>query len=130
MSDPSVSPVKSTLLQQALDQNETAQETVEQSATELVMINAVLKQEIPPAVQTGDVAQALQKTDELESRIQSSADELAQVNKTLKQEISERADLERQLADTQAALQDAQTSLPDERIARPAVRPDGAYPAS
>ena len=129
MSDPSASPANSTLLERALDQNETAQQTVEQSAAELVVINAVLKQEIPPSVQTGDVAQALQKTDELESRIQSSADELAQVNETLKQEISERADLERQLADTQAALEDAQAGL-SEQAARPAVRPDGACPAS
>ena len=100
MSEPSSASAAPTSLEQALDQNETAQETVEQSASELVVINAVLKQEIPLAVQAGDVAQALQKTDELENRIQSSADELAQVNKTLKQEISERADLERQLADT------------------------------
>ncbi|MGV8805192.1 MAG: hypothetical protein ACWA6Y_09540 [Polaromonas sp.] len=115
MTEPSAAPTSPTLLQQALDQNESVHETVEQSAAELVIINAVLKQEIPQTAQTGDVAQALQKTDELESRIQSSADELAQVNQTLKQEISERADLERQLADTQAALQDAQDALPAQR---------------
>ena len=130
MSEPSSASAAPTSLEQALDQNETAQETVEQSAAELVVINAVLKQEIPLAVQAGDVAQALQKTDELENRIQSSADELAQVNKTLKQEISERADLERQLADTQAALQDAQASLPDAQATRPVGRQAGVYPAS
>lgn len=98
-----------TSLKLALAQNETIQDSVEQSASELVLINTVLKQEVPEHVQTGEVAQALQKTDELESRIQTSADELAQVNEALKQEISDRAALERQLAATQAALAQAQT---------------------
>ena len=98
----------STSLELALEQNETIQDTVGQSAAELVVINAVLKQEVPADVQMGEVAQALQKTDELEGRIQTSADELAQVNEVLKQEISERADLERQLAATQAALAEAE----------------------
>ena len=99
-----VSVPTSTPLQRALDQNEAVKDTVEQSAAELLVINTVLKQEIPPHVQTGDVAQALQKTDELETRIQESADDLAQVNETLEQEIGERADLERELAHTKAAL--------------------------
>lgn len=99
----------STSLERALDQNEAIQDTVEQSAAELCVINAVLKQEVPDHVQTGEVAQALQKTDELESRIQTSADDLAQVNQALKQEISARAELERQLASTQAALDQVQT---------------------
>ena len=97
-----------TSLTLALHQNETIHDAVEQSAAELVVINAVLKQEVPEHVQTGEVAEALQKTDELENRIQSSADELAQVNEVLKQEISERAALERQLAATRAALAQAE----------------------
>jgi C4-dicarboxylate-specific signal transduction histidine kinase len=101
-------PTASTSLERALDQNEAIQDTVEQSAAELFVINAVLKQEVPDHVQTGEVAQALQKTDELESRIQSSADELAQVNDALKEEIIARARLERKLASTQAALGQAQ----------------------
>ena len=101
----------STSLEQALDQSEAIQETVEQSAGELFVINAVLKQEVPSHVQTGEVAEALQKTDELESRIQSSAGELAQVNEALKQEISERAALERQLVATQAELDQVQKPL-------------------
>ena len=114
----------STSLALALEQNETIQDTVGQSAAELVVINAVLKQEVPAHVQTGEVAQALQKTDELENRIQSSADELAQVNEVLKQEISERADLERQLAATQAALAQAegrQTGDPQEMMQGPSA---------
>ena len=96
-----------TPLARALDQNETVKDTVEQSAAELLLINAVLKQEIPDHVQTGEVAQALQKTDELEIKINDTAQELAQVNEVLAQEIDERADLERELAATKAALAQA-----------------------
>lgn len=99
-------------LERVLDQNEAIQETVEQSAAELCVIHAVLKQEVPGHVQTGEVAQALQKTDELESRIQSSADDLAQVNEALKQEIGARVELERRLASTQAALDELQDQSP------------------
>lgn len=99
-----------TSLEDALDQNEAIQVTVEQSAAELSVVNAVLQQEVPEHVKTGDVAQALQRTDELEERIQMSADNLEQVNHALKKEIQVRADLERQLAATRAALEQAETS--------------------
>jgi len=93
-----------TPLARALEQNETALDSVGQSAVELAVIHAVLKQEIPDHVQIGDVAQALQRTDELETKISDTAQELAQVNEVLAQEIDERADLERELAATKAAL--------------------------
>lgn len=93
-----------TPLERALEQNETAQTVVEQSAAELVIIHAVLKQELPENLQTGDVAHALQRTDELEIKINDTAQELAQVNEVLAQEIDERVDLERELAATKAAL--------------------------
>jgi C4-dicarboxylate-specific signal transduction histidine kinase len=101
-----------TSLERALDQNEAIQETVEQSAAELCVINAVLKQEVPAHAQNGDVAQALQKSDELEGRIQNSADDLEQVNKALKNEIKARIDLERQLATARAELEQAQGASP------------------
>lgn len=99
---------ESTPLSRALDQNEAVRDTVEQSAAELLVINAVLKQEIPDHVQTGDVAQALEKTDALEAKIQETAGDLAQVNAVLAQEIDERARLERELEATKAALAEAQ----------------------
>ena len=97
-------------LAQALDRNEAVRDSVEQSAAELVMINAVLKQEIPDHVQTGDVAHALQRTDELEVRINDAAQDLVQINEILAHEIDERVDLERELAETKAALVEAQSS--------------------
>lgn len=75
------------------------------------MINAVLKQEIPHHVQTGDVAHALQRTDELEVKISDAVHDLAEVNEVLEQEIDQRVDLERELAETKAALVEAQNSL-------------------
>ena len=96
-----------TPLERALEQNETAHDIVEQSAAELVVIHAVLKQELPEHMQTGDVAHALQRTDELEIKISETAQELAQVNEVLAQEIGERVDLELELAATKAALAQA-----------------------
>ena len=93
-----------TPLARALEQTETAQSVVEQSAAELVVIHAVLMQELPAHMQVGEVAHALERTDELEIRIHDTAQELAQVNKVLAQEIDERVDLEDELAATKAAL--------------------------
>ncbi len=109
----SSTPPVDTPLVRALDQNESVKETVEQSANELLVINAVLKQEIPNEVQSGEVAQALRKTDELETRIQESAQDLAQVNQVLAQEIDERAVLEQELARTRAALVKAKSETAD-----------------
>lgn len=101
---------ESTALGRALDVNAAVKDIVEQSAAELVVINTVLKQEIPDDVQTGDVAQALLRTDALEVKISDAAQDLAQVNEVLAQEIDQRVDLERELAQTKAALAEAQHS--------------------
>jgi C4-dicarboxylate-specific signal transduction histidine kinase len=100
-------------LVRALGQNEAVKETVEQSANELLVINAVLKQELPNEVQAGEVAQALRKADELETRIHESAEDLAQVNQVLAQEIDERTVLENELARTKAALAKAKSETAD-----------------
>ena len=99
--------VDSTALGRARDQNEAAQESIEQSAAELVIINAVLKQELPDHVQSDDVAMALEKNDALETRIQETASDLAEVNEALNLEITERAKLERELQATKDALAEA-----------------------
>lgn len=102
--DAAASAAPATPLARALDQNEAAKEAVEQSASELLVINAVLKQELPARAQSGDVAQALQKTDALETKISVAAQDMAEVNEVLAQEIDQRAELEHELAQTQAAL--------------------------
>ena len=101
---PAVSASSARPLVKALSQNDSVKETVKQSADELLVINAVLKQGIPEHAQTGDVAQALDKSEVIEDAIQTSADDLAHVNKLLEHEIDERIDLERKLLTTKAAL--------------------------
>ncbi|MDW5441333.1 hypothetical protein [Polaromonas sp. SM01] len=110
MPQPSKTSTATTPLERALDQNAAVKDTVAQSADELLVINTVLKQEIPDDLQSGEVAQALQKTDLLETRIQSSAEDLAQVNQVLEQEIDERASLELELKKTKAALAQAKAA--------------------
>ena len=106
-----VSNVPATPLAQALSQNEIARHVVEQSADELAVIHAVLAQEIPDHIQTGDVAMALLRTDELETKISDTVEELARVNEVLATEIDERAVLERELAETKVALEEARDQL-------------------
>lgn len=95
----------------ALDQNDTVKESVEHSANELLVANAVLKTEIPDHAQNSDVVHALEKSRVVEERIQESVDELAQVNALLEREVDERIELERQLLATQAALAKTRSAL-------------------
>jgi C4-dicarboxylate-specific signal transduction histidine kinase len=88
----------------ALNQNQTVQSDLEDSAAELLLIHAVLKKEVPEHVQTGEVADALQKADDLETKISDTAQDLAEVNGVLAQEIDARADLESELTATKAEL--------------------------
>ena len=91
-------------LSSALEKNQAVQETVEQSAQELLVINAAIKHGIPDHPQLGEVAQALEKSEAIEQRIHESAADLVQVNEALEQEINEREHLERELAQTKAKL--------------------------
>ncbi len=91
-------------LARALNKNTHVQNETDRVATEMTVINTVLKQELPAHVKAGDVAQALQKNGEMEGRIQKSADDLAEVNRVLEQELGERATLERELASTKKQL--------------------------
>lgn len=101
-------PVPTTPLAQALAQNEDVKDKVGAVADDLLIINTVLKQEIPEQVQTGEVAQALEKHEALENQVQQCADELQAVNQVLADEIDEREKLERALAASQAALAEQQ----------------------
>lgn len=109
MSQKPTTPSTPTSLERALGQSEIVRDTVENSADELLVINAVLKHKIPGHVQTDELAQALEKGDELEDRIQASAESLAKVNEVLEQEIAERAKLERELAAAKAALEQSRS---------------------
>ena len=95
-------------LDRALEINTRIEEVISQSASEMLLINTVLKQEIPAAVQTGDVQQALEQNGALEDKLAQTAEDLAQVNQALNEEIGHRAVLERELAEAKAALENAE----------------------
>ena len=94
-------------LAKALEQNDAVEDSVKQSADELMLVNAVLKSEVPSRPHSNDVAVALQKVDQIKDVIQGSAHDLAVVNQLLEEEIDERIGLERQLLETRAALKKA-----------------------
>ena len=98
-------------LLRALDQNDSVEKVVKQSADELLVVNAVLKKSIPADTQKGDLAQALDKTEHIEDTIEASAEDLAAVNQLLKHEVDERILLERELLTTKNALSRAQVEL-------------------
>ena len=98
-------------LLKALDQNDNIEKVVKQSADELLVVNAVLKKNIPSDTQQGDLAQALDKTEHIEDTIGASAKELASVNQLLEHEVDERILLERELLTTKTALSRAQAEL-------------------
>ena len=97
-------------LVQALAQNDAVKATVEQSADELLVVNAVLQKSIPSKAQSHDVAAALHKSENIGDAIAESADELEAVNELLAHEVDERILLERELLKTKAALAKAQAT--------------------
>lgn len=96
-------------LSDALAQTSEVKEKIEGVGDELLIVNTVLKHEIPATLQTGDVAQALEKHEELESIVQECVDDLAEVNEALEEEVARRERLERELAKSQAQLAQTQT---------------------
>ena len=91
-------------LMQALEKNDLVEESVKQSADELMLVNAVLQSEVPSRAHSHDVAVALEKVDSINEVMQDSAQELAAVNDLLAVEIDERIELERELLAAKTAL--------------------------
>ena len=116
--DHSETPASSKPLAQALAQNEQVKDKVVAVAEDLLVINTVLKQEIPQQVQTGEVAQALEKHEELEIQVQECAEELQSVNQALAEEIGEREKLEHKLSESRAQLAASQAELAEQQAER------------
>jgi len=108
-------------LTQAIGKSERIKEVVEECATELSMVNTVLKEQLDEPTARADVAREVQKSEAVEAKVQDSADELAKVNEALVGEVRERQLLEHQLeasraqehAARHAAFHDPLTSLPN-----------------
>lgn len=123
---------KKASLERVLKKNEKIKETVEEAASELTLVNEVLKQEKVP-VQV--MKQALTQNEDVEQKVAKAADDLHLVNVKLAEEMAERIVIESELANTktdlaevrddlskaqvkteeaqQSALQDALTGLPN-----------------
>lgn len=99
-----MTPMQKRPLAQALEKNDLVEETVKQTADDLMLVNAVLQSEVPGRAHSADVAVALEKVDEIHEVMHDSAQELATVNELLEGEIDERIALERELLATKAAL--------------------------
>lgn len=97
-------------LTQTLNQTIEVKEKIVGVGDELLIVNTVLKQEIPEKLQTGEVAQALDKHEELETIVQECVGDLAEVNEALEEEVARRRRLERQLAQSQVELAKSQAA--------------------
>ncbi|HMG56911.1 MAG TPA: GGDEF domain-containing protein [Kofleriaceae bacterium] len=96
-------------LRQLLGQSERVQDKVEQAATDLLSVNAVLKDEIAEGVPLAKVERALTQSEAIEVRVQEAAEELVAVNDALALEIDERHRLEDRLSESTAALSASRT---------------------
>lgn len=101
-------------LPHALQKTLGAQEKLEASARELLVVNEVLKQEIPaPVIASGEVAAALEKSESVQGDIEQVAEHLDDVSKALAEEVTRRKVAERDLKTTKADLAETRMKLED-----------------
>jgi len=99
---------KKASLGRVLKKNEKIKETVENAASELTLVNEVLKQEKVP-VQI--MKQALTQNEDVEQKVAKAADDLQIVNIKLTEEIADRIVIESELADTKTDLAEVRDDL-------------------
>jgi diguanylate cyclase (GGDEF)-like protein len=100
--------VKKASLGRALKKNEKIKKTVKKAASELTLVNEVLKQENAP-VQA--MKQALTQNENAERKVAEDADDLKLVNFELAEEMVERIVIESELANTKIDLAEARDDL-------------------
>jgi hypothetical protein len=71
----------------AIDKNKKAAEAVKEAADDLLIVHAVLNEEIAEEARTAPVDQAVEQTGEIEKRLSKSADLLDEVNASLEGEL-------------------------------------------
>ncbi len=99
-------PYETVPLIRTLDQSKQVQDKVEQAASDLSSVNAVLKDEIANGVPLAE--HALSQNQAVEVKVQEAAEELVDVNAALSNEIDERHRLENALSRSDAALCEGQ----------------------
>ena len=77
-------------IDEALEKNKQATETVKQVAEELAIIHEVLDAGIAKRARSNDVEQAVEKTSEAEKRLNGSVEQLEEVNEALEKRASSR----------------------------------------
>jgi diguanylate cyclase (GGDEF)-like protein len=102
-------------LSRALGQSERVQDKVEQAATDLASVNAVLKDEIAVGMPLAKVDQVLDQSEAVEVKVQEASDELVAVNDALAEEIVERHLLEERLTLSDAALVESRSDAEESR---------------
>lgn len=99
---------KKASLERVLKKNEKIKETVKEAASELTLVNKVLKQEkIPVQV----MQQALTQNKDVEHKVAKAADDLKLVNIKLAKEMAERIVIESELANTKTDLAEVREDL-------------------
>lgn len=100
--------VKKASLGRVLKKNETINKTVKKAASDLTLVNEILKQENVP-VQI--IKRAFSQNQNVEQQVAKAADDLKQVNVELAEEIAERIVIESELANTKTVLAGARADL-------------------
>lgn len=75
----------------ALNQNLETAEQIKATAGELVVVHAVLSQQIPTDAMQGDLEAAVKRTDELEQKLNETAEALDKSNELLKSHLEDPA---------------------------------------
>lgn len=75
----------------ALNQNLETAEQIKATAGELMVVHAVLSQQIPTDAMQGDLQAAVERTDQLEQKLNETAEALDKSNKLLQRHISDQA---------------------------------------
>jgi diguanylate cyclase (GGDEF)-like protein len=104
---------KKASLGRVLKKNEKIKKTVKKAASELTLVNEVLKQE---KVSVQIMKQALTQNENAEQKVAEAADDLKLVNIELAEEIAERMAIESQLADTKTDLAEARDDLSKAKV--------------
>jgi diguanylate cyclase (GGDEF)-like protein len=95
-------------LGRVLEKNEKIKKTLKKAASELTLVNDVLKQgKVPVQV----MKQALNQNEDVEQQVAKAADDLKLVNVRLAEEVSDRIIIESELADTKNDLAEARDDL-------------------
>ena len=104
-------PAKRASLGNVLAQTKKIKVSVEQSASELNLVNEVLRQGNKVIIPIETMKDAITHNEDVEHKVAQAADDLSQVNTELAQEVAKRGDVESKLADAKDSLSEVRDDL-------------------